>query len=458
MKDLLAQAANAASSYRSGCKGRSVVPGERDLDALAQLEGALPSGPTSPEEVVDLLDRVGSPASTVTVAGRFFGFVKGGTLPVALAADWMVSTWDQNAAMEIEAHGVLRMERTAMAWIVDLLGLPREVDGAFVTGATMANLTCLAAARHALLSDLGWDVNEAGMYGAPEIQVVVGQEAHVSVLKALRLLGFGLGRIIRVPADEQGRMQLRRLPAFDRPTILCLQAGNVNTGASDPFDVICAKARESEHRVWLHIDGAFGLWAAAAPARTKLVRGHAEADSWATDAHKWLNVPYDCGIALLRDIQTLPPAMAINASYLQPGERLEPLHLTPEASRRARGVPVWAALKSLGRAGVAELVETSCRQAARFAQGLREAGYEVLNDVVLNQVLVSFGTPQQTLEVVRRIQEEGTCWCGSTVWQGRRAMRISVSDWATTDEDVELSLAAMLRIAAEVRGPSAAMI
>jgi glutamate/tyrosine decarboxylase-like PLP-dependent enzyme len=247
-------------------------------------------------------------------------------------------------------------------------------------------------------------------------------------------------------------MQAGELPAFDRPTILCLQAGNVNTGASDPFEAICAKAREPEHRVWVHIDGAFGLWAAAAPARAGVVKGYAEADSWATDAHKWLNVPYDCGIALVRDIQTVPPAMAINASYLQPGERLEPLHLTPEASRRARGVPVWAVLKSLGRGGVAELVDRSCRQAARFAQGLRAAGYEVLNDVVLNQVLVSFGAPEQTLEVVRRIQQDGTCWCGSTVWQGRRAMRISVSDWATTDDDVELSLAAMVRIAGELRG------
>lgn len=451
MKDLLARTAQAASSYRATCKDRSVTPAQASLDALAVLDGPLPVNSTSPLEVIELMDRIGTPATTVSVGGRFFGFVKGGTLPAALAADWLVSAWDQNSAMEIEAHGVLRMERTALEWTKELLGLPAEAGGVFVTGATMANLTCLAAARHKLLADCGWDVNEQGLFGAPEIRVIVGEEAHVSVLKALRLLGFGLARLIRVAVDGQGRMRPQALPEFAGPTILCLQAGNVNTGACDPLAELCGKARTAKERVWVHIDGAFGLWAAAAPERAALVAGADQADSWATDAHKWLNVPYDCGVALVRDIQTLPPAMAINASYLQSGERLEPLHLTPEASRRARGVPVWAAVKSLGRSGVAEMVERCCRHAASFAEGLRAAGYEVLNEVVLNQVLVSFGEPEETLEVVQRLQAEGTCWCGSTVWQGRRAMRISVSDWATTDEDVTQSLEAMLRIAGEVR-------
>jgi glutamate/tyrosine decarboxylase-like PLP-dependent enzyme len=318
----------------------------------------------------------------------------------------------------------------------------------------MANFTCLAAARHAVLRKAGRDVADQGLFGAPPITVAVGDEVHVSVLKALALLGLGRKRVLRVPVDGQGRMRVDRFPDLSGPAIVCLQAGNVNTGAFDPVAALCERAHAQG--AWTHVDGAFGLWAAVAPAHAHLVAGVDRADSWATDGHKWLNVPYDCGLAFVRDAAALRAAMAVSAAYLSTAERRKPNDYTPELSRRARGVEVWAALKSLGRSGLAELVERNCRQARRFAEGLRAAGHEVLNDVVLNQVLVSFGDADATRRVIAGIQSEGTCWCGGTEWQGRIAMRISVSSWATTDEDVERSLAAMLRVAAAVRANQAA--
>jgi len=304
----------------------------------------------------------------------------------------------------------------------------------------------LAAARHATLQTAGWNVEEDGLFGAPPIAVAVGEEAHVTVLKALALLGLGRSRIIRVPVDGQGRMRAEALPRFTGPAIVCVQAGNVNTGASDPIGAICQAAHRQG--AWVHVDGAFGLWATAAPLRRHLLEGAEAADSWATDAHKWLNVPQDSGIAIVRDPMHLRAAMSITADYLNPGERREPMQYGPESSRRARAIEVWAALRYLGRRGVADLVERTCLHAGRFADGLRQAGYEILNDVVLNQVLVSFGNPGVTRRVIRKIQEDGTCWCGGTVWQGRTAMRISVSSWATTEGDVARSLEAILGIAA----------
>jgi glutamate/tyrosine decarboxylase-like PLP-dependent enzyme len=313
----------------------------------------------------------------------------------------------------------------------------------------MANVAGLAAARHAVLRDAGWNVEAAGLFGAPPVQVIVGAEAHVSLLKALSLLGFGRERVTRVPVDLQGRMRADSLPPLAGPSIVCLQAGNVNTGSFDPAAEVCAVARSAG--AWVHVDGAFGLWALAAPERAHLAAGVLEADSWATDAHKWLNVPYDSGIAFVRKPDDLRAAMSVSAAYLvQTGPR-EPGQFTPELSRRARGVEVWAALRALGRSGIADLVERNCRQAARFADGLRSAGYEILNEVDLNQVLVSFGSDDVTRRVIEGIQADGTCWCGGTTWQGRVAMRISVSSWATTDDDVELSLQAMIRVASAVR-------
>jgi glutamate/tyrosine decarboxylase-like PLP-dependent enzyme len=316
-----------------------------------------------------------------------------------------------------------------------------------VTGATVANFTALAAARHRLLERAGWDVENDGLFGAPELKVVVGEEAHSSLLKALAMLGLGKKRVLRVPVDGQGRMRADALPHLDELTILCLQAGNVNTGAFDPAGAICPAARDAG--AWIHVDGAFGLWAATSPAYRHLTHGFELADSWATDAHKWPNIGYDCGVALVREPEALSAAMVARAAYLQTGSRREPSDFTPELSRRARGVELWAGLRSLGRSGMAEIVERTSAHARRFAEGLRAAGYTVLNDVVINQVLVSFGSAEKTMRTIQRIQADGVCWCGSTVWQGHTAMRISVSSWATTEEDVELSLASMLRSALE---------
>jgi glutamate/tyrosine decarboxylase-like PLP-dependent enzyme len=314
----------------------------------------------------------------------------------------------------------------------------------------MANFCGLAAARHALLARQGWDVEAQGLFGAPPITVVVGDEVHTSVLKALSLLGLGRDRVIRVPVDGQGRLRADRLPELPPSSILCLQAGNVNTGAFDPFTEACARARAAE--AWVHVDGAFGLWAAAVPGLASLTAGLAEADSWATDAHKWLNVPYDSGVVFCRQPESLRDAMLLHrAAYLVQGERRDPYVYTPEASRRARGVEVWAALRSLGREGLAELIERTCRLARRFAERLGAAGHEILNEVVLNQVMVSFGSAERTNRVIAGIQTEGTCWCGGTVWQGRTAMRISVSSWATTEADVDASVEAMLRVAETTR-------
>jgi glutamate/tyrosine decarboxylase-like PLP-dependent enzyme len=340
------------------------------------------------------------------------------------------------------------LERVARGWLIDLLGLPPDSGGAFVTGATMANFTGLAAARHAVLERAGWDVESDGLFAAPPSQVIVGAEAHPTLFKSLGLLGLGRHRVTTVPVDDQGRMRADLLPAITGPAIVCAQAGNVNTGAFDPVREICARAHDAQ--AWVHIDGAFGLWASVSPSQAHLRLGVEDADSWATDAHKWLNVPYDSGLTFVRHPQALQSAMSISAAYLPQGERREPFQFTPEASRRARGIEIWAALRSLGREGIADLIERHCRFAARFAEGLTAAGYRVLNDVVLNQVLVSFGDPEKTRRVIAEIQSDGVCWCGGTVWQGETAMRISVSSWATTGEDVERSLSAMLRIAGEI--------
>ena len=318
-----------------------------------------------------------------------------------------------------------------------------------MTCATTANFTALVAARHALLARAGWNVGDDGMFGAPPIDVVVGDEVHASILKALSLAGFGKKRLIRVPVDGQGRMRADKLPRLRDQTIVCIQAGNVNTGAFDPAEEICARAHEQG--AWVHVDGAFGLWANASPKYRHLTKGFEQADSWATDAHKWPNVNYDSGIVLVKDGAALRAALTVTAAYLQAGGRREPMHHTPDSSRRARGVELWAALKSLGREGLCALIERTCAHAQRFADGFRTAGFDVLNDVVINQVLVSFGSAEMTQKVIRAVQEDGTCWCGGTVWQGKSAMRVSVSSWATTEADIDLSLETILRIARESR-------
>ncbi len=380
-----------------------------------------------------------------SAGGRFFGFVIGGSLPVTVAANWLATAWDQNAGLVVTAPVNAALEIVALRWLRQIFHLPAQTAAGFVTCATAANFSALAAARHALLSRAGWDVEAQGLFGAPPLTVVIGEEVHASVQKALSLVGFGRERVVRVPVDSQGRMRADALPAVDARTVVCVQAGNVNTGAFDPIAEICRRARAQG--AWVHVDGAFGMWAAAAPELAHLTRGMEDADSWATDAHKWLNVPYDSGLVFTREGSALRAAMSVGAAYLAQEEDRIPYHYTPEFSRRARGIEVWAALRQLGRDGLADLIARTCRHARQFAEGLQAAGYPVLNEVTLNQVLVSFGSAARTREVIKRIQDEGTCWCGGTVWQGHTAMRISVSSWATTETDVERSLAAILRAA-----------
>ncbi len=443
---LLLNAAKRSLQYLNGIHDRAVLPDPKAVQRLKELDEPLPRAGMEPGEVLHLLDERCSPATMGMAGPRFFGFVIGGSLPVALAAHWLAGAWDQNTALYQVTPGTAHLEQLSLRWLVELFGLPPESGGAFVTGATVANFAALAAARHAVYTKAGWDIEGKGLIGAPEVTVIIGDEAHPSVFKSLGLLGLGRNRVVKVPVDEQGRMKAEELPRIKGPAIVCVQAGNVNTGAFDPIADICEKAREAG--AWVHVDGAFGLWAAAAAGRAHLTQGIEKADSWATDAHKWLNVPYDSGLAFVRDREALRAAMAITAEYLPTEtEHRNPADYVPELSRRARGAEIWAALKFLGRTGVADLVERTCRHAGRFAEGLRAAGYEILNDVVLNQVLVSFGDAETTQRVIAEIQREGTCWCGGTIWQERTAMRISVSSWATTDEDVERSLAAMIRCA-----------
>ncbi|HUR59909.1 MAG TPA: aminotransferase class V-fold PLP-dependent enzyme [Opitutaceae bacterium] len=446
MKELLHDASARAIRYLETLDARSVAPSAEAVARVREFDEPLPAGPRNDAETLRLLDEIGSPATMAMAGRRFFGFVIGGSLPVTLAASWLAGAWDQNTGLYRPTPGTSHLEQVSLRWLLDVLHLPPQCGGAFVTGATVANLCGLAAARHAVLRRAGWNVEADGLFGAPAITVVISAEAHPSVTKSLGILGLGRNRVVKVPTDRQGRMLAERLPALTGPTIVCVQAGNVNTGAFDPIAEVCRRAKPAG--AWVHVDGAFGLWAAAAPSRAELGAGMAQADSWATDAHKWLNVPYDCGLAFVRDAHALQAAMAITAEYLPTqSENRNPGDFTPELSRRARGVEVWAALRSLGRSGVAELVERNCAQARRFAEKLSAAGFEVLNDVVLNQVLVAFGDAEKTKRTIEAIQADGTCWAGITVWQGRTAMRISVCSWATTDADVDRSVAAMIACA-----------
>jgi glutamate/tyrosine decarboxylase-like PLP-dependent enzyme len=443
---LMADASHRAIRYLGSLGSRPVAPTASAVEGLKAFDERLPERSSDPSETLRLLDEVGSPATTSMAGPRFFGFVIGGALPVTLAANWLAGAWDQNTGLYRPTPGTAYLEQIALRWLLDLLHLSSDCTGAFVTGATVANLCALAAARHAVLKSAGWDVEAKGLFGAPPVTVIVGEEVHPSVTKSLGILGMGRNRVVKVPVDGQGRMRADRLPPISGPTIICAQAGNVNTGAFDPLDVLSKRARAAG--AWLHVDGAFGLWAVAAPSRRSLTAGIAEADSWATDAHKWLNVPYDCGLAFVRDKDALKAAMAISAEYLPTqSEFRNPSDFTPELSRRARGVEVWAALRSLGREGIAEMIERNCAQARRFAEALSAAGFEILNEVVLNQVLVSFGDAAKTTRTIQAIQDEGTCWCGITVWQGKTAMRISVCSWATTDADVDRSILAIIAAA-----------
>ena len=444
MEELLREATNRALRYRQAVGEDPIGP---DFDAdLTELGGDLPEGPTDPMQVLKLMDEVGSPATMGFSSPRFYGWVIGGVHPVALAADWMVSAWDQPTYAAVASPATVAMEAAAIRWTKEATGLPESAWGVFVTGTTSAHMTLLAAARSKVLADEGWDAIGQGLFGAPPISVVVGGEVHPSLVKALGVVGLGRDRVIEVPVDDQGRMRSDAFPDLTSPAIVCLQAGNVNTGAFDPMGEIIPRAKAAG--AWVHVDGAFGFWAAASPRLAHLTEGMELADSWATDAHKYLNVPYDAGLALVRDPSDLARLMSVEAAYLVEGEvGLDPGLYAPEMSRRARGVPTWAVLRSLGRSGLADLVDRTVSLAQRFATGMGSAGHVVLNDVVLNQVLVSLGEPEETLRVVQALQSEGTMFVGPTEWQGKTAMRVSVSNYATTEEDIDRSIEAVLRAA-----------
>jgi glutamate/tyrosine decarboxylase-like PLP-dependent enzyme len=442
-REAFLEASRRAVEYLAQIRDRSVFPSPDAVRSLRLLGGPVPASPQDPLQVLELLDRVGSAATVANAGGRYFGFVCGGALPAARAANVLAAAWDQNVGLRVLSPVGAFLEEISLGWLINILGLPPSCAGSIVTGATAASVTGLAAARHQILWNDGRDVEALGLFGARPIPVYVSEEAHTSVLKALALLGLGRERVIVLPTDTQGRIVVSKLPRIAEPSIVCIQAGDVNTGAFDKAQEICSWAHESGS--WVHVDGAFGMWAAASPARAHLTAGFASADSWALDGHKWLNVPYDCGFAFVRNPESLRSAMSVQAAYLQVGQEREPVQWSPDMSHRARGVEIWAAIQSLGRTGIAEMIERSCQQAARFAAELAAAGYAVLNDVVLNQVLISFGSDAETEECVRAIQEEGTCWCSSTRRRGQLAMRISACSWATTDQDIEMSIAAIIR-------------
>lgn len=450
---LLKRAAGLSLDFLKRLPDRPVGPRVTADDLRAALGGPLPEVGEEPMAVLEHLARGADPGLVAMPGPRYFGFVIGGHLPATLAADWLTSTWDQNATLYATSPANSVAEEVSAGWLLDLLGLPASASVGYVTGGQMANFTCLAAARHAVLERAGWNVEADGLYGAPEVDVVIGEDAHVTILVALQMLGLGRQRVKRVACDDQGRMipdALREvLRGCDGPLIVCAAAGNVNTGSFDPFEEIVPQVHERGG--WVHVDGAFGMWAAATPELRHLVRESAAADSWAVDAHKWLNVPYDCGLAIVAHPGAHKAAMNATAAYVAAATEpvRDPFDFTPEFSRRARGFTVWAALRSLGRQGVADLVERCCALARRMEGRLRgQPGVEILNDVVLNQVLVRFhGSDERTRETIRRVQEDGTCWLGGSVWHGRAVMRISVSNWSTTEADIDVSAEAILRAA-----------
>ena len=442
---ILEQAAKHAIDYLNALPGHRVFPSDDNLEQLPNFSPSLPVNGISGENILEQLHVIGSQNTVATSGGRFFGFVFGGTLPASLATNWLVSAWDQNAVFKVSSPVAAHLENIAGRWLLELLQLPQSSAVGFVTGTTMANFSGAVAARYHLCQQMGWNVKSNGVNGSPPIRVVVGDEVHASMQRALLLAGFGLDNLIRVPTDGQGRIIPDNFPELDESTLVCLQAGNVNTGAIDPVKDICNAAREKG--AWVHIDGAFGLWARVSAGKFEITEGYELADSWAVDLHKWLNVPYDSGLVICKHPQILQNALSVSAAYLPEVTEPDPYFYTPEMSRRARGIDTWAAICSLGKNGVKDLIERCCCLAEKFAENLSGAGFKILNNVVLNQVLVSFGDAETTNRIIKKIQEDGTCWCGGTVWKSKTAMRISVSSWMTTEEDIDTCSEAIIRIA-----------
>lgn len=461
---LLRQAADAAVAHVGAIDQRPAGVGPGALAGLDRFDEALPAEPRPAAETLDLLVAAGGPATMASPGSSYFGFVNGGTLPVALGAAFVTAAWDQNAALPTMSPVAARLHRVVRSWLVEALALPAVTEVAFVTGATVANASCLAAARDALLAEVGWDAPSRGLFGAPPVHVVVGANVHTTIGKSLSFIGLGRDRVTVVPVDDQGRMVASALAGLDlpadHPVILCGQAGEVNSGAFDPFAELvewCRARRAAGGPTWFHVDGAFGLWALADPTRAHLVAGLTAADSWATDGHKWLNVTYDCGLALVARPGALRRTFTADAAYLPPETSdsdgpleapFEAMHHTPQSSQRARQIEVWAALRTLGRQGLAELVQRSCDSAVVLARSLGEAGFEILNDVVLNQVLVRWRDWPTTEALIAAIQADGRVWCGPTTWRGERAMRISVSSWRTTPESAGQAAGVIAEVAA----------
>jgi glutamate/tyrosine decarboxylase-like PLP-dependent enzyme len=444
--NLLAEAAARAIAYRRELDDRPVFPDQAAVEGLTALIEPVPQDGTEDLAVLELLDSVGSPATVASSGGRYFGFVTGGAHTVGLAAAWLATSWDQNAALGVMSPTAGVLDTIAGAWLVNLLSLPAGTQHTFSAGTSAANATCMAVGRDRLLADLGHDAVEDGLFGAPELRVVVSEASHSSVTKALGFVGLGRSAVVTVPADDQGRLRADLLPEAGPPTLVVLQAGNVNSGSFDPFAEVADHFAGTPH--WIHVDGAFGLWAAASPQLAELVHGMDRAHSWAVDMHKWLNVTYDSAVAFVRDPADMARTFRVGAAYLPDGERLDPVHRGPDMSQRARAVETWAVLKSLGATGVAELLDRTCGFARRFATELPAAGFQVHNDVVLNQVMVSLDDDDATDEVLSALSAEGTMWAGGSMWNGTKVIRLSVSGWATTEEDIDRSIAALRTLAA----------
>jgi len=442
-KNLFETAKSYAYAYMDAVHDRVVFPTQEAIDRLDVFDEPFPEKPFDPEELLRLLHEFGSPATVAQTGGRYFGFVNGNAVPAALAAKWLADVWDQNPAVYVISPIVAQLETICERWLRNLLGLPENTVAGFVSGTSVATLCGLAAGRNSLLKKLHWDVHAKGLFDAPKIRIVLGDQAHASVFKAVSILGFGSESAERVPVDDQGRMDVDKMPALDDHTLVIAQAGNVCSGAFDSFDRICDRAARAG--AWVHIDGAFGLWAAGSGNKRFLTQGIEKADSWSVDAHKTLNAPYDCGIILSKHREALLAAMQASDSYIQYSGKRDGMMYTPEMSRRARAVELWATLKFLGKSGVEELVDGLCDRARQFAERLDAEGFRILNDVVFNQVLVSCDTPEETEATLEKIQQSGECWCGGAVWNGKPVIRISVCSWATTPSDIDRSAAAFVK-------------
>ena len=442
-KELFEIAKSYAYTYMEKINDRPVFPSEKSIQQLSVFDEPLPEKSCNPNEILNLLHQYGSPTTVAQTGGRYYGFVDGNSIPVALAVKWLSDIWDQNCALYLMSPIVSHLEAICEKWLKELFELPSGTVAGLVSGTSIATLCGIAAARNEILRCQGWDINLKGLFGAPPIRIVIGEQAHASVIKALSLTGFGKEQIELAPVDSQGRMDANTLPLLDEKTILILQAGNVNSGSFDPFAKICTKANYAGS--WVHIDGAFGLWAVASTKKKFLISGMEKADSWSVDAHKTLNAPYDCGIILCKNREALAMAMQANGSYIHYGEKRDGMFFTPEMSRRARAIELWATLKYLGRKGVEEIVDGLCDRAQQFSEQLSTAGFNILNEVVFNQILVSCDTVEETNKTLKNIQESGECWCGGAIWNGEPVIRISVCSWATTVKDIDHSVAAFIK-------------